>query len=267
MHIYVLGTILCGLRARSLRAVFLLGILLLGAAMLAGSFSARQPQTVVLDVGLSLLRFSLVLLAIFWIQELIAREIDRRTVIFALTYPYPRYYYLLGRYFGILLLLLIATLILSLLLGLGVVLTARNYEPLFSVSLGWAYWVTVFGVWLDVAVVTSFALWIASLSTVSILPLALGGAFAIGGRALGGVLQYLRSGADGDASLTATYLPLLNVFQWILPDLSRLDWRLWPMYGGFPGADTIGWACAMAFAYACMMLILAISSFKKREFQ
>jgi len=261
-----MGTLLCGMRARSLQTVFILGVLLLGVSMLAGSFSARQPQTVVLDVGLSCLRFSLVLLAVFWIQELVAREIDRRTVVFALTYPYPRYFYLFGRYLGILLLLAMATLLLALLLWLAVLMTARSYEPLFRVALGMPYWATVLGIWLDVAVVLAFALCIASISTVSILPMVLGLGFAVAGRALGGVLQYLKSGAEGDVSLTGTYLPFLNAVQWILPDLSRLDWRLWPMYGNAPDPVSAGWASAMALSYAVLLLWLAARGFARREF-
>lgn len=266
MREFILGTLLCGLRARSLRAIFVLGLLLIGVALLAGSFSARQPQTVVLDVGLSFLRFSLVLLAVFWIQELVAREIDRRTVIFALTYPLPRSAYLLGRYFGILLLLLAATLILSLLLGMAVIFAGRNYEPLFRVSLDSSYWLTIFGIWLDVAVVAAFALWMSSIATVSILPLGLALAFAVAGRAMGGVMQYLKSGADGDAALANTYLPVLNVSQWVLPDLSRLDWRVWPMYGKVLGVDAIFWASVMACSYMAIMLFLAVRAFSRREF-
>jgi ABC-type transport system involved in multi-copper enzyme maturation permease subunit len=266
MREFVFGTLLCGLRARSLQAVFALGLILIVAALLAGSFSARQPQTVVLDVGLSCLRFSLVLLGVFWIQELVAKEIDRRTVIFALTYPVPRYVYLLGRYFGILLLLAAATLIQSLLLGIATTLAGSGYQQLLPVTLGYPYWVSIFGIWLDVAVVCAFTLWISTLSTVSILPIALGASFAVSGRALGAVLQYLLAGADGDQSLTGTYLPILNVVQWVLPDLSRLDWRLWPMYGDAPEVQAVLLGVLMALSYSLAMLGLAVRSFSRREF-
>lgn len=266
MRQFILGTLLCGLRARSLQAIFVLGLILIAVALLAGSFSARQPQTVVLDVGLSCMRFSLVLLGVFWIQELVAKEIDRRTVIFALTYPVPRYAYLMGRYFGILVLLFAAALALALLLGLSVAAVNRGYEQSTPVLLGGPFWLAVFGVWLDVAVVVAFALWIAAISTVAILPIALGAAFAIAGRAVGAVLQYLMSGADGDRDLTATYLPILNVVQWFLPDLSRLDWRLWSMYGTAPAMESVGWAALMAIAYATLMLGFAVRGFACREF-
>lgn len=266
MREFIVGTLLCGLRARSLQVVFVLGLLLMGLALLAGNFSARQPQTVVLDVGLSCLRFSLVLLAIFWVQELVAREIDRRTVIFALTYPVARHTYLLGRYVGILILLLAATLLLALLLGMAVVFAGKSYDAMFGVSMDLPYWMTVFGIWLDVAVVAAFTMWLASVSTISVLPLGVGLAFAIAGRAMGGVFQYLKSGADGDATMANTYLPVFNIAQWILPDLSRLDWRVWTMYGKSPGMEVVFWAVVMGLAYIAIMLWLAAHAFSRREF-
>jgi Flp pilus assembly protein protease CpaA len=75
---FLLSAWRAGLRSRSIQGVLVLGILLMGVAYLSASFSPRQPQTVALDVGLSGLRFSLVLFALFWIQELVGREIESR---------------------------------------------------------------------------------------------------------------------------------------------------------------------------------------------
>jgi ABC-type transport system involved in multi-copper enzyme maturation permease subunit len=255
----------CGLRGRSFHAVFVLGVVLIGVAYLAGYFSPRQPKTVALDVGYSLLRFSTVLLVLFWIQDLVGKEIDRKTVIFALAYPVSRATYVVGRYLGVLALAAVGILILALLLWLAVLLAGGTYQQEFSVLLGFPYWFAVFGVWLDVAVVAAFALWIASLSTVPVLPLALGAAFAVAGRSLGAVQEYLAQGAGGDQALAERFNPLIAVIQWLLPDLSRLDWRPWPMYSVPPIWETIAWSCGMALGYIAVMLALAVRTFSKRE--
>lgn len=260
------NTILCGLRARSMQTAFAFAVVLVSVALLAGSFSARQPQTVVLDVGLSCLRFSLVLLAIVWVQELITKEIDRRIVIFALTYPISRAEYLVGRFLGILFLLALATVIMALLLVVFVPLAGGGYEQSVPVQLAAQYWATIAAIWLDVAVVTAFTLWVATFSTVSVLPLAVGMAFAVCTRSLGVVLQYLLAGADGDKAIEANYRPVLEIAQWVLPDLSRLDWRAWPMYGEAPPPGVMLWAVLMALCYLFVMLSLAVRGFSKREF-
>ena len=247
-------------------AVLILGLLLVGIAFLSASFSPRQPMTVALDVGLSGLRFSLVLFALFWVQELVGREVERRTVMYALSYPVSRAAYVLGRYLGIVGLLAVAALLLGLLLLLATLGINAMSEQGFVPGLGMAFWITVFGLWVDAALVAAFSLMIASLSTVPMLPVALGMAFAFAGRGLGAVIDYLQRGADNDVDFVSRYAPLIDMVQWVLPDLSRLDWRVWPMYDLFPGWLAMALAVVTACGYGVVMLALAVRTFSRREF-
>jgi ABC-type transport system involved in multi-copper enzyme maturation permease subunit len=255
-----------GFRSRSVHAILILGVLLVGVAYLSASFSPRQPKTVALDVGLSGMRFSLVLFALFWVQELVGREVERRTVMYALSYPVSRAAYIIGRYLGILGLLALAALLLGLLLWLTTLSVGGAYDQSFRLGLGWPFWLTIFGVWVDAALVAAFALWVASLSTVPMLPVALGVAFAVAGKSLGAVIEYLGRGGDGDPEFVARFNPLIEAVQWVLPDLSRLDWRVWPMYELFPGFPAIALGLLMATGYAAVMLALAVMTFSRREF-
>lgn len=249
-----------------MHAILVLGVLLVGVAFLSASFSPRQPKTIALDVGLSGMRFSLVLFALFWVQELVGREVERRTVMYALSYPVSRAAYIIGRYLGILGLLALATLLLGMLLWLTTLYIGGDYEQGFRLGLGWPFWITVFGVWVDASLVAAFALWIASLSTVPMLPVALGAGFAVAGKSLGAVIDYLARGADGDPEFVSRFSPLIETVQWVLPDMSRLDWRVWPMYELFPGFPAIGLGLLMAAGYSIVMLALAVLTFSRREF-
>ena len=254
-----------GLRSRSIQAILILGALLVGVSYFAASFSPRQPQTVALDVGLSGLRITLTLFSLFWVQELVAREIERRKVLFALTYPVARGHYIIGRYLGVLGLIALAAVLLGMLLWLVVLMLGKGYAQGFPTVLGFPFWSTVVGLWVDAAVVAAFALWVATFSTVPMLPLALGLAFAVGGKSLGAVADYLARGADGDIGLMR-FAPIINAIQWVLPDLSRLDWRFWPMYGVAPEASAIALAVLMAFLYSAALLAFAAWLFSRREF-
>lgn len=255
-----------GLRSRSIQAILILGAVLVGVAYLAASFSPRQPQTVALDVGLSGLRITLILFSLFWVQELVAREIERRTVLFALTYPVARGQYIIGRYLGVLGLVALAALLLGMLLWAVVLTLTKGYAQGFAVVLGFPYWLTVAGLWVDAAVVTAFALWVATFSTVPMLPLALGLAFAVAGKSLGAVAEYLAKGADGDMELMR-FAPIINAIQWVLPDLSRLDWRNWPMYGLAPDGPAAGLSLVLAASYIALLSTLAVITFTRRDFE
>ena len=263
---FCLSALRSGIRSRAVALILVLGVLLVGVAFLASAFSPRQPQTVTIDVGLSGIRFSLVLFAIFWVQELVAREVERRTVLYALAYPVSRATYILGRFVGVIGLLAVAALLLSLLLWFLVISAGGGYDQGYGVQVGWPYWLAVIGLWVDAVVVAAFTLWIATLSTVQMLPVALGAAFAVGGKSLGAVLDYLARGADGDANIMNRFGPLMQIIQWLLPDLSRLDWRTWPMYG-IPLSDgTVLYALALAAGYVTVLLSLAVITFSRREF-
>lgn len=259
---------ICGLRARSFHAVALFGVLLVAVAYLSASFSPRQPQTVTLDVGFSGIRFGLVLLVMFWVQELVVKEIDKKTVLFSLTYPLPRDTYLLGRYLAILALTLTATLGLALMLLAAVVFVGKygGYEQAAALDLGSAYWLTAFGIWVDIAVVAAVALLLSSLATVQLLPFLGTFAFAIAAKSIGPVLDFMARGADGDANLVNRMGAAVDLTKWLLPDLSRLDWRAGAMYGANPDSAAVAGAVAMAFAYVGICLSVAVMLFRRREF-
>ena len=263
---FVLSSFRSGFRSRTLLAAFVLGVTLVVVAYLSASFSPRQPQTVALDVGLSGIRFAVVLFAIVLIKELVGREIERRSIVLSLSYPVGRSSYLLGRYFGALGLSALAVLVLGLSLWLVVILAGSNYEQQFRVLLGVPFWVAIAGILVDTAVVAAFTLWISTLSTVGMLPLVLGILFAIAGRALGAVFDYVAKGADGQMDVAARYGPILDVVRWLVPDLSRLDWRAWPMYGVAPENSVLWMSILVSLLFAGTMLALAVFAFSRREF-
>lgn len=262
---FLISGLRSGIRGRSLQVVFAMGVLTVVVAFLAGDFSPRQPQTVALDIGFSGLRFSLVLLNLFWVQELVVREIDRKTIFFSLTYPVPRSAFVLGRFLAILVLGLLAAVVLGLLLTVAVI-SVGTYAQQLPPSLGLPFWSNIAGIVVDSVVVMSFALCLASIATAMMLPMALGAILAIAGKALGPAMDYVLSGADGDVQFTERFGPLLGVIRWVLPDLARLDWRDWPLYQSAPDAMGITWALLMAAAYISLMLVITVSVFERREF-
>ena len=265
MRGFFLSGVRSGLRGRSFQAVLILGFFLVGAAYLSAGFSPRHPRTVALDIGLSGIRITLVLLSLFWIQELLAKEVERKTILHSLAYPAVRALFVLGRYFAVVALAAVAALALGLSL-LGAVAVASDYSQEFPVLLGYPFWITLGGLLLDVAVVAAVGAALATVSTTPVLPLAVGLAFAIGAKALGATLDYIGQGADGDTRILNVFGPVVGVVRWIVPDLSRLDWRDWPMYGLPPVPSEVGWAVAAATSYGAAALTIGILYFSRREF-
>ena len=132
MTSFFLSGIFSGIRGRSFHAVLLLGIVMVFVAYLSGYFSPRQPKTVAMDVGFSGIRFSLIMLNLLWVQELVTREIERRTILTSLSYPVPRSHFLFGKFLAIVALSAVAALILGLLLSVAVVMAGGEYIQEFA---------------------------------------------------------------------------------------------------------------------------------------
>jgi ABC-type transport system involved in multi-copper enzyme maturation permease subunit len=222
---------------------------------------------VALDVGVSLIRLFGALLVLFWVTELLGKDLERRTIFFVLAYPFPRSIYILSRFFAVAGLAAIAV------IGLGLFALAAwwlvahsGYQQANPVHLqGMALPLTLSLIWLDLLAIGAFALLVAALSTTPMLAFFVGMAFAVSARSLGPILAYLATD-QAAKKLVVTYQPLLNGIHWIIPDLSRLDIRSTILYGIGPEVDTMVWATIHVALYSVIALILAMVFFQRREF-
>lgn len=249
-----------------MRALLVLGALLMCIAYLSGTFSLRQPQQVALDMGFSGLRFLGLLLVLFWLQETFAKDIDRRTVTFALAYPAPRSAYVLGRFLGVMALIIATVLFWGALLAIVGQMSGGltgNAEP---VNYGVGYGVVLIGIALDLLVIGSFFVLVSSLAETPMLPFLISFGFALSGRTIGVMIDYLALSKQADAALRERLLPLLESLRWLIPDLSRLDWRQIVLYDNWPSWTYILQGVAVAVGYSVIMLGGAVLAYRRRSF-
>lgn len=255
-----------GFRTSGFKGLLLAAALLIGSAMLASSFSGRQPMTVAFDVGLTGMRLVLLLMALFWVQDLLARDIERKSLYFMLAYPISRLEYLLARFITMALLCAVATLLLGGLLLLALWLSSGEYQQLTPPVFGGRYALVLVGIWLDLLVVIAFTLLLSTFSTTPFLPMLLGLAFALAARGLGPSFDYLRHDTFADPAQVRWFKPLLDHSYAWLPDLSRLDWRPLALYGLPVELSTIGLGVLMAVGYIALLLLVAVMVFERRDF-
>jgi ABC-type transport system involved in multi-copper enzyme maturation permease subunit len=114
------------LKSKILINVSFIGVLLVLASYVASEFTYGVPERVALDVGLGMLWFSSVGIAIFVGSSLISKEIESRTVYMIISRPVPRYVFILGKLLGLLFVLMINIALLSLVtIGIAVFLGGK----------------------------------------------------------------------------------------------------------------------------------------------
>lgn len=257
---------LLGVRSRAFRSLVCVGIFLLGAAWLNGAFSLRQPAIVAMDVGISGLRLLGTFFVLYWVQEIFVKDIERRTAAMALAYPVSRTEYMLGRWLGVA--LLVAMTIVFWAVGLLVLANVSDWGYAGSVrpEIGLGYALVLLGIFFDLLAVSMFVVWLASVAQTPILPFLGGVAFAVAARLIGPSAAYMRFSTSADKDMSATMLPLLDVLRWLIPDLSRLDWRQIVLYGQWPPMEEMLSGLAVASGYILLFAVLATSNYNRREF-
>lgn len=266
MRVFIWSAVLSGIRSHSFQLLVILSLMLIGVAWLAANFSARHPATLALDIGLSGMRAILIFMALFWVQDLIGRDIERKTVMFALAYPVSRASYLLGRFLGIALLTGGAVLVMAGLLWVTVRFHPVAYQQITPVASGLAFWATCAYLYLSIMAVVAFSVLVATLSTTPMLPLLLGLGFAVVASSIGATLDFLLYSDLAEEAHSEQLGGVLQFASFAIPDLSRLDIRDWTLYGVVPDTKQLLYPVLMAFAYIAVMLGLAINRFQAREF-
>lgn len=262
---HILATLRSGMRSHSFRGVCALALFLIALAYLSSNFSGRHPQTIALDVGISGIRIISCLLVLFWLQELLAKEVDRRSVYVALSHPVPRWQYLLGRYLGVVIMLALAIFFLSAVLYALVAASGDGYKQAFAVQFGTAYLINMLLIILDGAILAAFTTLISSFATSPLLTFSLGACFALIARSYGSMTAFLQDKNGEGADISHIYLPIMQTISYLFPDLGGLDTREMLLYQtALP--STLPLTVLSCLFYAGFCLWLACRIFDRREF-
>ena len=249
--------------------IFLWLIVALIAVVLMGmQFSARQPATVALDIGVSMMRLSIPILVALLVQELINREFERKLYLTTLSYPRPRTAWLFGRVLGISLIALVMLVVMSLILAGLVIFAQSGYTQATPVSLAWPYVVTLMSIALDGLVVISIATLLAVSATTPSLVLIGTIGFILIARSYTPIIALLQSNPNTVSEYVDPHLyqDSLGLIAFLVPDLGRLDVRMVALYDKmqFLPAD---WPLLVVSTFTYAIAILALSAWvlNKRE--
>lgn len=241
-------------------------IVLIIAALLSAQFSGRQPATVAMDIGLSVIRLLLPLIIVLLTQEVLSREFDRRYFLNTLSYPHPRHALLLGRALAVAALTLGLLAVMACALATLVWLTGQGYAQSTPVALDKNYLITIGFIGLDLLVLTAVATLLAVFASTPSFVLIGTFGFMLIARSFGAIVELLTRDASviGDAQ---SYRSSVNLLSYLLPDLGALDVRMIALYGKLEllPADW-PWLVLSSLAYTVGLLALAVWALQRKRF-
>lgn len=236
------------------------------SALLAAQFSGRQPATVALDVGLSVMRLLLPVLIVLMAQELLSKEFDRRYYLNSLAYPLPRYRLFVSRFIVVVFLVGCLLVVMSLLLSLLVKYIGEGYQQATPVALGFPFWVTISFVGVDLLVLAALACFLAVVASTPSFVLVGTLGFMLVARSFSDIVELL-----GRNTLLVSdsegYQRGVSALSYFFPDLGALDVRMIALYDSMRFLpDGYVFILISSFAYVFAILFVAIWFLQRKRF-
>lgn len=265
--IWALAVITCkeGLRSRSVLGILFFSLFILGLNVAVAGFFMRNIGKVTVDMNLSALSFSGLLLVLFVGLNLIGKDIERKTIHLVLTKPLSRVQYLWGKYLGILLFVLCSLLVLLVFCVGTIVLLRGLYRPYFEPFSWVVFFQAALFIYVKLAVLSAIALFFTTITTSSFITLIFTICSYLVGETIEEVVFYLRSGLN-EEGFSAALERTIEICSYVFPNFSVFDLKLEAAHALAIAPDRTAYALAYAVTYIVLMLILGSMVFRRREF-
>ena len=242
-------------RDRVLYNLVLFVLLLTGASVFIGELSGGQERKVIVDLGLSAMLLFGVFIAIFVGVGLVYKEIERRTIYAVFSKPVGRGEFLVGKYLGLCLTLLVNVLVMGVGVSLALLYVSRGWDPLIP-----KIWPAVLLIYMELMLLTATALLFSSFSSPALSALLTFMVFIIGHFSAD-----LKSLADSLGSTSARWL--FTGLYYLLPNLANYSFITPAAHGRAPSPGFVFATALYAFVYIAVILAAATLVFSRRNFK
>lgn len=242
-------------RDRVLYNLVLFVLLLTAASIFIGELSGGQERRVIVDLGLSAMLLFGVFIAIFVGVGLVYKEMERRTIYAVFSKPVGRGEFLLGKYLGLCLTLLINVLVMAVGVSLALAYVSRAWDPLIL-----TIWPAVLLIYIELMLLTAIALFFSSFSSPALSALLTFMVFVIGHFSAD-----LKSLADSLGSAGARWL--FTGLYYLLPNLANYSFITPAAHGRAPSAGFVFATTLYALVYIAVILATATLVFSRRNFK
>ena len=256
-----------GIRNRSLFGIALLALFLFGLNITVAGFFMRDIGKVTVDMNLTALTFAGLLLVFFVGVNLMAKDIDRKTIHLVLSKPLSRGQYIWGKYLGILFFVTVSLLLLLVCSALTVALLKGLYSNYFA-GFSWSvFFIAGFFVLLKFWVLAAVVVFFSAITSSSLITLIFSLAGYVAGVTIEEVIFYIQSEfAAQERMISASLQTFLEVISYILPNFAVFDFTIEAAHGLAINSSRLLLSGGYGVVYTVILLLLASFIFQRREF-
>jgi len=254
-------------RDRVLYGIAGFAILLVASAFLIAQITAGQDVKIIKDLGLAVIELAGVLMAVVIGVGLVSREIDRRSIFALLAKPLPRWEFVVGKYCGLVLTLMVNVVGMTAVLYLFL-FYAQSRIPIDSQAVldspvaDPRLLLVVLMIGVELALLTAVALFFSTFSSSALLSIV----FTLGLFVTGLLSADLRHFGDiVDVSPVVAWC--VQAVGWAVPAFSAFDIKSQVVHGLDLPRGFVAGTLAYAALYVGALLVAAVSLFSRREFK
>lgn len=242
-------------RDRVLYNLVLFVLLLTLAAIYLGELSGGQERKIIVDLGLSAMLLFGVFIAIFVGVGLVYKEIERRTIYAIFSKPVGRGEFIVGKYLGLCLTILVNLLLMGAGVSLALIYVRRGWEPLAL-----TIWPAILLIYFELMILTGVALLFSSFSSPALSALLTFFVFIIG-HFSSDLKALSMSLASGTARL------FFRCIYYLLPNLANYSFITPAAHGQTPTTATLLGAALYAGFFIVVILAITTLVFSRRNFK
>ncbi|HKV38845.1 MAG TPA: ABC transporter permease [Blastocatellia bacterium] len=240
-------------RDRVLYNLILFALLLVGASVFISELSVNQENRFMLDLGLSSILVFGAMIAIFIGVGLVYKEIDKRTIYYLLSKPVKRYEFIIGKYLGLCMTLLVNCTVMAAGTILALLYVGGGFGRLQLTCLPAALLI-----YFELTILVAVALTFSTFTTPILSAL-----FSFAVYVIGNYSDDIR--VAGGLARSASLRHLLTVLYYAVPNLSRFGFIGRASHGQAPTPGVLLSAAAYAIVYVSLLLAVSILIFDRRN--
>ncbi len=239
------------IRDRILYGIVVFALLLIGLSVALGQLSFVEQARISANFGFTGIQMSACILAVFIGSSLVAKEIEKQTILTLLARPITRTQFLLGKFVGL------ACVIATVMIGLAMVLAVLVLY--LELKIGSGFFVALFGIFCEALMLVALALFFGTFSR-PIMTVTFTVALFIIGHWSGSLRFFVQK------SESPAFKFVGKAIANSVPDLERFNWRSAPIYNiQIPFTEIL---YTTAYAMGWMLFLMTVTSiiFKRRDF-
>ncbi len=252
-HIFTIArnTFREAVRDRVLYNLVVFVFLITGCAIFLGELTAGQEARTIVNLGLGAMLIFGVFISIFVGVGLVSKEIEKRTLYTIFSKPIGRGEFIIGKYLGLCLTLLVNVLI----MGVGVSLAVLFVN---GGSLAFSIWGAILLIFFELTILTAVAILFSTFSSPALSALLTFLVFVIGHFS-----SSLRDFAENLGSQGAKFF--FGAIYYLMPNLANFEFRTESAIGLMPSSSMIGGAILYSLVYISILLAITILVFNRRN--